>query len=218
MDYERLLRIAERLEAAVDADEELAKEIDVRVEKEKQENPPPEQCLEASDEDSAEEAKEVIASRRDALAELAAKVEKSAISEDRKRELMARIRAASGDDAVNSSEDGGRTADQLGVKRSDLAKPMNSEMTKIMKQTGKLNRMVQEVRREGMTLKEMVEEMKEWGDANDVQVDFPNALLSKTLGSCNAAWIIELGPMVASLIKKYEEMKQEMLEQEAQEQ
>jgi hypothetical protein len=58
-------------------------------------------------------------------------------------------------------------------------------------------------------LKEALKEMKAWGKEHDVKVDFPENILNKTIGSCNAEWLIKLGPMIATLIQKFETMKED---------
>ena len=51
--------------------------------------------------------------------------------------------------------------------------------------------------------------MKKWGEKNDVDVEFPSVILNKTIGGCNASWLIKLGPMIANMLQKYEKMKKE---------
>jgi hypothetical protein len=81
-----------------------------------------------------------------------------------------------------------------------------------MKQTQKFNDVIKN--NKSITLNQAIKEMKAWGAKNDVTVDFPAQILNKTVGSCNAAWLIELGPMIANMLNKYEELKNSSQEEE----
>ena len=209
IDLAKFDKIASELEAKlgiVAEEQSLQKEIDERTEKEKETVDTPTPSVEAADEvetienvesvDVKEEATARIAHLK-RLIKLAKNVKKSKkMSAEEKQEAMNKI---------EKSAKLTRTADDLAIKRNDLNKQLTNDTTKIMKTPGALNKLTQEEK--GITLREMLEEMKSWGVDNDADVKFPSNLLGKNLGSCNIDWLIKLGPMVATLVKKYNDMK-----------
>lgn len=95
----------------------------------------------------------------------------------------------------------------LNIKKNDLNKIVNSDVVKIMKSSNKYNDISQN--KGGVTLNQAIKEMKKWGKDNGVDVEFPSEILNKTIGSCNASWLIKLGPMIASMLQKYNTLKNE---------
>lgn len=105
-----------------------------------------------------------------------------------------------------------KAAEELKIKRNDLNKMLTTDVTKIMKTTNKLNELTKSEK--GVTLREALKEMQAWGKAHDIKVDFPQNILSKQIGSCSAEWLIKLGPMIATMLQKFEKMKADALEKE----
>jgi hypothetical protein len=209
IDLHKFEKIASELEAKlgiVAEEESLQTEIEERTEEEKKEIEVPTPSVEASTEETVEaneeevemDAKEFATARiahLTRLVKLAKTVKKSKkLSAEEKQEALNKI------EKVAASND-------LKIKKTDLNKMLTNDVTRIMKTTSKLNSLTQAEK--GVTLKEALKEMKAWGKEHDVKVDFPENILNKTIGSCNAEWLIKLGPMIATLIQKFETMKED---------
>lgn len=123
------------------------------------------------------------------------------LNAEEKKEALKEIEKASKKGATN-----------LKIKKTDLNKLLSGDISRIMKQTQKFNDVIKN--NKSITLNQAIKEMKAWGAKNDVTVDFPAQILNKTVGSCNAAWLIELGPMIANMLNKYEELKNSSQEEE----
>lgn len=230
INYRKIERIASQLEKQLG----IKNEIDERTEVEKEEISTPTPSVEASDlnvnieefnfdgdldfelendedddindeidevdeEINKIEEKELKASRIakiQRLIKLAKAVKKSnKLSAEEKKEALKEIEKASKKNANKN----------LKIKKDDLNKLLSGDVSRIMKQTTKLNDTIKDNRR--ITLNQAIKEMKKWGRENNVSVDFPENILNKTVGSCDASWLIKLGPMIANLLNKYEELK-----------
>ena len=209
IDFHKFEKIASELEAklGINADESLQTEIEKRTEEEKKEVEVPTPSVEASTEEIEKvDVKEVATARiahLNRLIKLAKAVRKSQkLSAEEKQEALKKIE--------NSADIEKKAAKDLKIKKTDLNKMLTTDVTKIMKTTTELNELTKAEK--GVTLKEALKEMKAWGKEHDVKVDFPDNILNKTIGSCNAEWLIKLGPMIATLIQKFENMKEEAAE------
>ena len=100
-----------------------------------------------------------------------------------------------------------KAKNSLNIKKNDLNKLVNSDVVKIMKSSNKFNDISQN--KGGITLNQAIKEMKKWGKDNNIEVEFPTEILNKTIGSCNASWLIKLGPMIATMLQKYNSLKTE---------
>jgi hypothetical protein len=100
-----------------------------------------------------------------------------------------------------------KAKNSLNIKKNDLNKLVNSDVVKIMKSSNKFNDISQN--KGGITLNQAIKEMKKWGKDNNIEVEFPAEVLNKTIGSCNASWLIKLGPMIATMLQKYNALKME---------
>lgn len=223
IDLNRLEKIASELEEKLNVNEEsLQNKIEERTEEEKEKIEVPEPSIQASEEekekneapepsiqDSEEEKNEASASSIQASEE-DKKVENTARIAHLKRLIKLakvvkkskKLNAEEKEKALNSI----KVSAELKIKRTDLNKMLTNDVTKIMKTTTKLNNLTKEEK--GITLREALKEMEKWGKENDVKVDFPQSILSKQVGSCSAEWLIKLGPMIATLLQKYELMKE----------
>lgn len=208
IDLAKFDKIASELEAklGITAEEEsLQTQIEERTEQEKEKVDVPTPSVEASEEvDTEAKAEKLDTTARIAhlkrLVKLAKAVKKSEkLSAEEKQEALGKIE--------KSAKIEKKAASDLKIKRTDLNKMLTTDVTKIMKTTNKLNKLTQEEK--GVTLRDAIKEMQEWGKANNVKVDFPSNILSKNIGSCNADWLIKLGPMIATLLQKFETMKAE---------
>lgn len=123
------------------------------------------------------------------------------LSAEEKKKALKEIEKASKTGATN-----------LKIKKTDLNKLLSGDISRIMKQTQKFNDVIKN--NKSITLNQAIKEMKAWGAKNDVAVEFPAQILNKTVGSCNASWLIELGPMIANMLNKYEELKNSSQEEE----
>lgn len=104
IDYDKIIRIAERIEAALGIDAGKAEEIDKRTEKEKKESEVPAPCLEAEEEDEKDEQPKLevkeekekenpkVVNLKKILAMIKS-VKDSSLPEDKKKEFLAKIRA-----------------------------------------------------------------------------------------------------------------------------
>lgn len=147
-----------------------------------------------------DEEKEMRIAKLQRLIKLAKNVKKSTkMTAEQKKDALKKIEQCASYEK--------KAKDHLKIKKQDLNKLLNGDVTKLMKQTNNLNKIIRDQKNEGITLNKAVKEMKQFGKENDIDVDFPSNILNKTIGSCNASWLIQLGPMIANMLKKYEEMK-----------
>lgn len=100
-----------------------------------------------------------------------------------------------------------RVAKGISVRKNDLTKTLGTDVTKIMKSISSINNLVQDERKEKHTLRAAVNEMRKWGDENGIDIDFPENLLGRSLGSFSTSDIIELGPRIATMLQEYKTMK-----------
>lgn len=209
IDLNRLDKIASELEEKLNVNEEsLQNKIEERTEEEKEKTEVPEPSIQASEEEK--EKTEAPASSVQASEEEDKKVENTARIAHLKRLIKLakvvkkskKLNAEEKEKALNSI----KVSAELKIKRTDLNKMLTNDVTKIMKTTTKLNELTKEEK--GITLREALKEMEKWGKENKVKVDFPQSILSKQIGSCSAEWLIKLGPMIATLLQKYEVMKE----------
>lgn len=192
IDLNRLEKIASELEEKLNVNEEsLQNKIEERTKEEKEKNEVPEPSVQAS----TEEDKKVENTARIAHLKRLIKLAKAVKNSNK-------LNAEEKEQALNSI----KASAELKIKRTDLNKMLTNDVTKIMKTTTKLNELTKEEK--GVTLREALKEMEKWGKENDVKVDFPQNILSKQIGSCSAEWLIKLGPMIATLLQKYELMKE----------
>lgn len=208
VDLNRLEKIASELEEKLNVNEEsLQNKIEERTEEEKEKIEVPEPSIQASEEEKEKNeapASSVQASEEDKKVENTARIAhlKRLIKLAKVVKKSKKLNAEEKEQALNSI----KASAELKIKRTDLNKMLTNDVTKIMKTTTKLNNLTKEEK--GVTLREALKEMEKWGKENDVKVDFPQSILSKQVGSCSAEWLIKLGPMIATLLQKYELMKE----------
>lgn len=203
IDLIKFEKIASELEAklGVAEAESLQTQIEERTEQEKEKVDVPTPSVEASEE--VDTTARIAHLKR--LMKLAKAVKKSKkLSAEEKTEALKTIKS--------SAKLEKKAADDLKIKRTDLNKMLTTDVTKIMKTTTKLNELTKSEK--GVTLREALKEMQAWGKEHDIKVDFPQNILSKQIGSCSAEWLIKLGPMIATMLQKFEKMKADAMKKE----
>ena len=211
MDYQEIDRIAEKLEKLVEGkesdinseiknvqssikrieDAEDGEQISVPVETDETTEVQNE-ISELEDRiDSEKEETEVpeaplsASSRRMArkLFRMAKQVKESNLDEKSKKSYLAKIRRAS---------------EKLGISRAELNRNLTGDPATIMKRVQEINKLTKTEDSSKKPIRELIMEIGE---------SFPMSILNKPLGNCTASEIIKLGPMLASLISKYENSK-----------
>lgn len=117
------------------------------------------------------------------LFRMAKQVKESNLDEKSKKAYLAKIRKAS---------------EKLGISKAELNRNLVGDPAKMMKKVNEINKLTGLKDISTTPIKELILEMGE---------SFPMSIIGKPLGNCTASEIIKLGPILASLINKYEMSK-----------
>lgn len=208
INYRKIERIAAELEKSLGIEEQpVQNQIEERVEKEQETTEAPVPSLEARKAGKCSECgqEKCICEKQNKQARIAHLTRLVKLAKAVKKST--KMTAKEKEEALKSIEKASKKGANVGVKKSELNRAVTTEIIKNVKQIGKLNQEIKEV--EGMTLNQVIKEMKKIG----LDVEFPAQILNKTFGSCNASWLIKLGPMIANIIKTYEEEKKKLDDQ-----
>lgn len=117
------------------------------------------------------------------LFRMAKQVKESNLDEKSKKAYLAKIRKAS---------------EKLGISKAELNRNLVGDPAQIMKKVNEINKITKMEDISKTPIRELIVEMGE---------SFPMSIIGKPLGNCTASEIIKLGPILASLINKYEMSK-----------
>ena len=117
------------------------------------------------------------------LFRMAKQVKESNLDEKSKKAYLAKIRKAS---------------EKLGISKAELNRNLVGDPAQIMKKVNEINKITKMEVISNTPIRELIVEMGE---------SFPMSIIGKPLGNCTASEIIKLGPILASLINKYEMSK-----------